>query len=186
MVIHTLDRYHLMIVCKYLRTVEDYLNIIFINSKYKEIPAMFHYNPISINKQSKKLFINIESQFIYSRYDDLINGMNNYIVWYGCGLKTVKYYKIYYSLRPIFKRLYLNYTQMKDFHKEQGDIIYYGFSEHIKSINVIDVSNFYGLSRECFKFNNITSVILGHHIREIPPFCFDRCGLKQLDLFLYN
>ncbi|EMS17764.1 leucine rich repeat protein, bspa family protein [Entamoeba histolytica HM-3:IMSS] len=182
MVIHKLDRYHLMVVCKYLQTVEDYLNIILINSKFKEIPAMFHYNPISINKQSKKLFVNIESQFLYSRYDELINGMSKYIVWYGCGLKTVKYYQIYYSLRPIFKRLYLNYTQMKDFHKEEGDVIYFGFSTYVKPIDVVDVSNFYGLSSECFKFNTVNSVILGHHIRELPPFCFDRCGIKQLDL----
>lgn len=71
-----LNTYDMMIVGKYFESESDYLNMSMINSKFKDVNKMYHYNPIPIN--SKKIFENIETQYLYSTKDNKLD-VENYI-----------------------------------------------------------------------------------------------------------
>ncbi|KAL7720451.1 hypothetical protein QTN25_002219 [Entamoeba marina] len=59
---------------------QDYINIICVNSKFKETTEKLRFNPIPIN--SLKLFPKIQTQYLYDESDIKIDGIDNYEVWY--------------------------------------------------------------------------------------------------------
>ena len=52
----------MMIIGKYFKTNNDYINVMKVNKKYHNLVKMYHFNPIS----DCNLFINIETQHFYS------------------------------------------------------------------------------------------------------------------------
>ena len=77
-----LDRYSMMIVMKYFTSIEDYYKIIQVCKKFEEIPDMFHYNPIPYTEQVGNLFPNIETQYLYSYFDEKIEDLERFTVMY--------------------------------------------------------------------------------------------------------
>ncbi|KAL7712297.1 Leucine rich repeat containing protein BspA family protein [Entamoeba marina] len=75
-----LDSYSLLITSKYFKTPQDYINIICVNSKFKETTEKLRFNPIPI--ESLKLFPKIQTQYLYSENDVKIDGIDNYEIWY--------------------------------------------------------------------------------------------------------
>ena len=55
----------MMIIGKYFKSKKDYVNVMCINSKFHELVAMYHFNPIG----ECSLFENMETQFFYSKQD---------------------------------------------------------------------------------------------------------------------
>ncbi|KAL7717251.1 Leucine rich repeat containing protein BspA family protein [Entamoeba marina] len=76
-----LDLYSMLVVSKYFETPQDYINIVCVNSKFKETTKKLRFNPISIT--SLKLFPKIQTQYLYGENDVKIEGINNYEIWYG-------------------------------------------------------------------------------------------------------
>ena len=57
----------MMIIGKYFRTNADYINVMKVNEKYKDLTSMYHFNPIS----DTSLFVNMETQHFYCRFDSM-------------------------------------------------------------------------------------------------------------------
>ncbi|KAL7717901.1 hypothetical protein QTN25_004604 [Entamoeba marina] len=75
-----IDSYSMLIISKYFNSKEDYINVICVNSKFKETTEKLRYNPIPT--KSLKLFPNIQTQYLYNEDDIKINGIDLYKVLY--------------------------------------------------------------------------------------------------------
>ena len=69
----------MMIICKYMESPKDYINVVRLNKKFKELIEMYLFNPIS----DWKMFRNMQTQHFYKKSDfDHVNpGMYRYIYW---------------------------------------------------------------------------------------------------------
>lgn len=73
-----LDGYNAMIVAKYFKKFEDMANLVMVNTKYKDIAAKFHYNPVEINSRKKLgAFPVLETCYISKFKDDFISTFPN-------------------------------------------------------------------------------------------------------------
>ena len=79
-----LDIYSMMIVMKYFQSKEDYINGILVCKKYEEILEMFRYNPIEYKrKENGKLFPRIQTQYLYSSFDERKEGIERFVYMYN-------------------------------------------------------------------------------------------------------
>ncbi|KAL7711509.1 hypothetical protein QTN25_010817 [Entamoeba marina] len=173
-----LDIYSMMISSKYFVTRDDYINMICVNSKFKEILDMFHYNPII--DLNKTLFKNIETQHIYENEKKILS-VNNYVIWkkkyYNCNLKkrelTRQYKNVYYD--------YDLYTQMSCIIPMECKTLDY--FRYVDITSLIIPNNITRLMPYCFDYDELESIKLSTSIRNIPEYCFDGCSsLKEIDL----
>ena len=76
---YKIDYAHAMIILKYFRTSNDYINFIKVNKKYKDILESFKFNPIG----NPELFPNIETQHFYNNNDFIyaLPQMYRYLYW---------------------------------------------------------------------------------------------------------
>ncbi|KAL7713802.1 Leucine rich repeat containing protein BspA family protein [Entamoeba marina] len=76
------DSYSALICSKYFRTGDDFVNLICVNSKFKETTEKLRFNPIPI--KSLKLFPKIQTQYLYSKDDTKITSkqIEMYEIWY--------------------------------------------------------------------------------------------------------
>ncbi|KAL7718979.1 F-box domain-containing protein [Entamoeba marina] len=143
-----LDSYSLLIVSKYFETTQDYINVISVNSKFKETTEKLRFNPISIT--SLKLFPKIQTQYLYNEDDIKIEGIDNYEIWY-----EVDYaYSLIFSEERI-KTHHIKYTQ--------SDMNYYGKITP-KKVTVLACSckKYYKPVGTITVGNNITSIRTGY------------------------
>ena len=63
---NTIDRYSMMIICKYFNRDRDFVNVMKVNTTYKDIVDMYHYNPTN----RVDLFENAETVYMYKHYFD--------------------------------------------------------------------------------------------------------------------
>ena len=70
----------MLIIGKYFRSNNDYINIMKIVRKYRDLVQMYHFNPIS----DYSLFVNMETQCFYEPSDKakMQRGMSKYVHWY--------------------------------------------------------------------------------------------------------
>ncbi|ELP92392.1 leucine rich repeat containing protein BspA family protein, partial [Entamoeba invadens IP1] len=66
----TIGSYHVMIVSKYFKTVEDFINLEFVCKKFNDNMEKFHYNPIPLTFKTLKYFPNIETLHLWNKDDD--------------------------------------------------------------------------------------------------------------------
>ncbi|KAL7714653.1 hypothetical protein QTN25_007821 [Entamoeba marina] len=76
-----LDSYSLLIVSKFLKKEQDYINVICVCKKFKKTTKKLRFNPIPI--KSLKLFPNIQTQYLFKESDTKIEGIDNYKVLYA-------------------------------------------------------------------------------------------------------
>ncbi|KAL7714313.1 Leucine rich repeat containing protein BspA family protein [Entamoeba marina] len=78
-----IDSYSALICAKYFKTEQDFINLICVNSKFKETTEKLRFNPIPIN--SSKLFPNIQTQYLYSKKDKTLKRKQiiKYEIWYN-------------------------------------------------------------------------------------------------------
>ncbi|KAL7718469.1 Leucine rich repeat containing protein BspA family protein [Entamoeba marina] len=84
-----LDSYSMLIVSKYLKTKNDFINLICVCKKFKETTEKLRFNPISI--KSLKLFPNIQTQYLYNEDDIKIEGIDNYEISYRVNYDQLDY-----------------------------------------------------------------------------------------------
>ncbi|KAL7722606.1 hypothetical protein QTN25_000224 [Entamoeba marina] len=80
-----LDSYSILICSKYFIGPKDFINLICVNSKFKETTEKLRFNPIPIT--SLKLFPKIQTQYLYQENNTKINGIENYEIWYDVTYK---------------------------------------------------------------------------------------------------
>ena len=62
---------------KYLESSNDYINLMKVNKKYKNLTRIYRYNPI----EDTRLFKNMETQHIYTKNDTIVKDRFLYINW---------------------------------------------------------------------------------------------------------
>ncbi|KAL7712156.1 hypothetical protein QTN25_010227 [Entamoeba marina] len=154
-----LDSYSMLIVSKYLLSIQDFINIICVNSKFKETTEKLRYNPIPIT--SLKLFPKIQTQYLYGENDEKIQGIDNYELWY--------------------KVTYNQYLKLKENSIKCHHVIY-------KKENILQHGNKIpdcvdSLDKMTFSYNKIEFVQISNRITSVGDYCFDSCrGLKTIEL----
>ena len=68
----------MLIVGKYFEKNKDYVNVMRVCKKYRDLVKMYHLNPI----QDCELFEKMETQCLYGPGDKKTQGMHQYIYWY--------------------------------------------------------------------------------------------------------
>ncbi|KAL7720413.1 Leucine rich repeat protein bspa family [Entamoeba marina] len=155
-----LDSYSLLITSKYFETAKDYVNIICVNSKFKETTEKLRYNPIPI--KSKKLFPKIQTQYMYSEKDKKIKGIDNYLI---CHKVTYDHYLKYKRDNIIFQ--HVAYTKQNK--TKYGDRIPDG-------VNVLDNYCFGSMGSFSENENGIRDVTILPSIKSLGIGCFSDCA----------
>ena len=79
MKLSNLDNYCIFIASRFFKSLQDHQNLTKVSKKYKLNMEKFHYNPISVDGNSVKLFPNIESFHIYKEgLNDMLIGIEKY------------------------------------------------------------------------------------------------------------
>ncbi|KAL7718591.1 Leucine rich repeat protein bspa family [Entamoeba marina] len=122
------DSYSMLICSKYLQSPNDFINLICVNSKFKETTEKLRFNPIPI--KSLKLFPKIQTQYLYSKDDTKIERIDNYEIWYDVGY--AEYTKLYE------KNIKFHIVQYSRKHEIQNNgIIPFGVTEICESLSTI-------------------------------------------------
>ncbi|EDR26962.1 hypothetical protein EDI_194810 [Entamoeba dispar SAW760] len=206
-----IDNYSMMIVGKYFKTKNDYINLIMTNSRFKRFNEMYLFNPISIS--SLNLFPSIKTLFLFNQNDVneyLMKQVKNIVISFKISYSQYLYYKRFYSSIS-FKNI--SYTEedcfkfgktLKDScHSLENDSLEYYNSQiisfgstlrnigsnslskcpYLKELNL--PSTILTLNTHCFSCNyQLTSVTISALIKELPSYCFFKCTSLQ-QLFFY-
>ena len=90
----------MMIIGKYFKKDRDYVNMMKVAKRYRDLVSMYHFNPIS----ECELFENMETQYMYNENDIRKEGMHQYVYLYQVDYEVFKKRKE----NEIFKRVELN------------------------------------------------------------------------------
>ncbi|KAL7712295.1 hypothetical protein QTN25_010076 [Entamoeba marina] len=151
-----IDSYSMLICSKYFETSQDFINLICVNSKFKETTEKLRFNPIPI--KSLKLFPKIQTQYLYDEDDKKIERINNYEIWY----------KIDYD----------QYLKFKDNNTKYHYIVYTNANRLTYGNNLPD--NVTELGNQCFIYcKSITSIDLPLTITKLNNECFWNCSSLQ-------
>ncbi|KAL7717868.1 Leucine rich repeat containing protein BspA family protein [Entamoeba marina] len=145
-----LDSYSILICSKYLHGVEDYINLICVNSKFKETTEKLRFNPIPI--KSLKLFPKMQTQYLYSPNDTQLNQISFFEKWY-----IVDYIEHLQS----FKNTICHHV------KYRNEQMNYKSNYVLNNVNILDDN--------CFEQNDITTIIIPNSVTSIGNGCFSGC-----------
>ncbi|KAL7718461.1 hypothetical protein QTN25_004381 [Entamoeba marina] len=185
-----LDSYSILIASKYFNEQQDYINLICVNSKFKETTEKLRFNPIPIT--SLKLFPKIQTQYLYNKNYKIIEGIDNYEIWF----------KVNYSEYLMFKENhikchYVVYTNLnnneygKEIPKEVtvlGEKCYGAFNldedDAVRITNINIPFSIHCLNYKCFYYcTSLTTISLVSTLTSISDKCFYRCeSLKSIIL----
>ncbi|EDR30057.1 hypothetical protein, conserved [Entamoeba dispar SAW760] len=147
----------IMIVSMYFNDIKDFINLEIGVKRFQGNIERFHFNPIPLNKYSRKLFTNIETFHIYNYSDEEFNDgrIFKYVIWY----------KVDYS----------RYLQ----EKKQGNIcknIEYTEYDREKYGTTIPLE-VKSLGIECFReCYSLTTINIPSSITKIGHWCFKECS----------
>ncbi|KAL7717535.1 hypothetical protein QTN25_004938 [Entamoeba marina] len=170
-----LDSYSLLIVSKYFETSQDFINVICVNSKFKETTEKLRYNPISIT--SKKLFPKIQTQYLYNRKDKIFNDIQHHEIWY-----TITYHKYLKFKNNNIKCHHIKYRQQD--RCQYGDDVLniatilgvgcFFYDDHLKTITL--PNNITSIGNNCFSYClNLSNIVLPNYLKVLPSYCFQYC-----------
>ncbi|EDR26608.1 hypothetical protein EDI_212630 [Entamoeba dispar SAW760] len=145
----------IMITSMYFNNIKDFINLEIGIKRFQGNMERFHFNPISLNKYSRKLFPNIETFHIYNEEDEEFDDgrITKEIIWYD--ISYSKYLK----------------------KKEAGNIcknIEYTYQDREEYGNTIP-PEVKSLGNECFSKCSITSIDIPSTINKIGDECFYEC-----------
>ena len=186
----------MLIIGKYFEENEDYVNVMRVSKKYRDLVSMYHFNPI----EDCSLFENMESQYFYSKpkdkswlttimgyfgYGGKKSGMHQYVYWYPVDYEMFKNKKE----NEIFKIVELNRKETD--HKreyplpiENGNCV---VPEGVTSIgnccfiecrsltNIQLPSSLISIGYHAFSNTNITTITIPEGVTSIGKYCFLWC-----------
>ncbi|KAL7720039.1 Leucine rich repeat containing protein BspA family protein [Entamoeba marina] len=178
----TLNKCHMLQISKNFTYKQDFVNMVCINTKFKDILDAFYFNPIPVT--NKVLFRNMKEQWLYSTEDYIIDGVEKYVVLY-----SVSYEEKQRNHKPNYRFKRIIYSEEdRDIYKEHipkecnmlGD---YCFEESTIETIIIPL-NILSLGDGCFYgCSEIKQITLPHSIRSLPDYCFNLCtALTQINL----
>ena len=66
-----LDNYCLFLVSKYFETIDYHINLIQTNQRLRLNMEKFHFNPVTLTKDIRNFFPNLQTLYVYSKEDEL-------------------------------------------------------------------------------------------------------------------
>ncbi|KAL7717092.1 Leucine rich repeat containing protein BspA family protein [Entamoeba marina] len=186
-----LDSYSALIISKYLENFEDFINLICVNSKFKETTEKLRFNPIPITLL--KLFPKIQTQYLYDEDDIKIVGIDNYEIWYCVDYdkylkykeNNTKYHYVIYSHKNREKygdEIPINATILGE--SCFGSTYYYGGDDASKIKHLSIPHTIKALYCKCFSYcTSLQSIYLPSTIIHIGFWCFNECkSLMSIEL----
>ncbi|KAL7711469.1 Leucine rich repeat protein bspa family [Entamoeba marina] len=176
-----LDSYSILICSKYLKSPQDFINLMCVNSKFKETTKKLRFNPIQIT--SLKLFPNIQTQYLYERDDIMIKGIDNYEILYYVDydqyLKykqdNIKCHHIIYTNREKYDNKIPDGVTILSQHCFGRTSIWRNDASDIKEITI--PSTIKSLSNMCFwDCTSLQSVKLPSTLISLGDSCFSNCS----------
>ncbi|ELP90343.1 hypothetical protein EIN_191330 [Entamoeba invadens IP1] len=194
-----LSGYHIMIVSKYLKTINDFINLELVCKKFRGNMEKFHFNPITLNSKTLEYFPNIETLHLWNKKDEnfgngfMINRRENedcenksflkkkffrIIVWFNVDFETVDRNK---SRNIEFKNVTYTQNDRKKFGnnippivRSIGDCCFYecgslGSVNIPSSVTSIGIYCFYGCS-------SLSSITIPSNVTSIGSQCFSFCS----------
>ena len=153
----------MMIIGKYFERNNDYINMMKVAKRYRDLVLMYHFNPIS----ECELFENMESQYMYNENDIRKEGMHQYVYLYQVDYEVFKNRKE----NEIFKRVELN---------SKGYRWGIKYLLPIENGNCIIPEGVTSIGNECFDgCRSLTSVELPSSLR-----CIDYCAFKDTNIVI--
>ncbi|EDR29445.1 hypothetical protein, conserved [Entamoeba dispar SAW760] len=154
----------IMIVSKYFNKINDFINLEIGIKRFQGNIERFHFNPIPLNKYSRKLFPNIETFHIYNKKDKVFNDGKIFkkIIWYEVDystyLKEKEKWDVYKNIR---------YTQLD--RMKYGEVI----PQEVTSIGY-----------QCFDWCiALTRIDIPSRTKELSGNCFNGCkSLKSITI----
>lgn len=173
----------MMIIGKYLESNKDFINVMKLNKKFKQLVEMYYMNPIS----DISLFPNIQTQHFYKE-EDVKNKKNNlfqYIYWYDIDYD----YLSCKEFNEIFKKGFiLKNKSIKTLKNEiENGILkipdrvvnisekYFDFCKEFTTLilpNSLKIINYCG-----FSHSNIKEVIIPENVEYLGNYCFFNCNM---------
>ncbi|EDR30298.1 hypothetical protein, conserved [Entamoeba dispar SAW760] len=154
----------IMITSMYFNDINDFINLEIGVKRFQGNIERFHFNPIPLNKYSRKLFTNIETFHIYNYNDEIFKDgrIFKYVIWY-----------------------LVNYSEYLQ-EKEQGNIcknIEYTKEDRNKYGNTIP-SEVKSLGYKCFyNCDSLTTINIPSSITKLDDCCFYECSsLKSINI----
>ncbi|ELP91753.1 hypothetical protein EIN_522300 [Entamoeba invadens IP1] len=176
----TLDSYHIMIVSKYFKTIEDYINLELVCKKCICNMEKFHFNPIPLSYKTIKYFPNIETLHLWHMYDE--NFGNEFLVDHQndkCHQNIIKcnnvvVTKSFYQIVVWFHVYYPTVDQYKNLNFKFKNVIYTQ-NDRIKFGNTIPLC-VTQIGLYCFnECQNLSSIILPSNVTSLGFGCFSCC-----------
>ncbi|KAL7714416.1 Leucine rich repeat protein bspa family [Entamoeba marina] len=153
--IKQLDSYSMLLCSKFLKILNDFINIICVCKKFQETTEKLRFNPISI--KSLKLFPKIQTQHLYNEDDIKINGIDKYEIWYKVN------YDDYLKCKENIKCHNVIYTR-EDRNRYENEIP-----------NEVTI-----ISSDCFTYcSSLRSINLPSTLKSLGERCFMNCQLSQ-------
>ncbi|KAL7720409.1 Leucine rich repeat protein bspa family [Entamoeba marina] len=185
-----LDSYSILICSKYFESEQDFINIICVNSKFKETTKKLRFNPIPI--KSLKLFPKIQTQYLYHEKDVKLQEIDNYEIWYKIDYDHYLEYRenninCYYIVYTRKNRL----KHGDEIPKEVnilGDTCFSSsdnFSNDSSDIKELTIfSKLISIGDGCFRYcESLLSIILPVTLTSLGNNCFYNCKyLKSINL----
>ena len=187
----------MLVIGKYFEENEDYVNVMRVSKKYRDLVSMYHFNPI----EDCSLFENMESQYFYSKPKDKSwlttimgyfghggkkSGMHQYVYWYPVDYEVFKNKKE----NEIFKIVELNRKET-DHKREYPLLIENGkcvvpegvtsigrhcFNECSSLTNIQLPSSLINIGNGAFSESNITTITIPDGVTSIGNDCFYECS----------
>ncbi|KAL7717094.1 Leucine rich repeat protein bspa family [Entamoeba marina] len=180
----------MLIISKYLKSIQDFINVMCVCKKFKETTEKLKFNPIPIT--SLKLFPKIQTQYLYDEGDKKIKGVDNYEIWFSLAYENylkikgnnIKCHYVIYNKQNRMKygdSIPNNVTILGDYCFGRTDI-YKNNASNIEEINL--PSSIISLSIGCFSgCKSIKSINLSSRLTSIGKYCFWGCSsLSSINL----
>ena len=160
----------LLAIGKYFRSNQDFINVMRVNKKYRNLTEIYKYNPIS----DTSLFVNIKTQHLYTIEDreNMLKDMVCYVHWYKCnyddtGMDDYIYYV--QDDRNRIRKLYFNEKDvLKNVHIKDYNCI------PVRRVNVPNIVKVLGV--RCCKSNyNLEEISLSENTKILKNECFSNC-----------
>ncbi|ELP89529.1 hypothetical protein EIN_127170 [Entamoeba invadens IP1] len=152
-----IECFHILIVAKYLKTSNDFLNLEMVCKKYYNFTKNFHFNPISVSENNLVLFPNLETLHLYSPCDDFFPEKAFF--------QKIVHYKVIHSSLPNALPEHVTYSFVEY-------VVNGYYSKEIVSIPPLVTSISDGCFRGCFA---LSSVSLCSTVTRLGAACFYGC-----------
>ncbi|ELP85376.1 hypothetical protein EIN_086580 [Entamoeba invadens IP1] len=175
-----LDGYSIMIVGKYFETQDDFINVMAVSKKFRELCDRYHFNPISLTQKTLHLFVRLQTLYLYTKLDDFLQGVNNYVICYRVDYKEyldIKGKHLHKNLKFLHIEFSMYDDQLPfDSSNEVNQVGYYAFSWCVD--NRVELKkNIKMLSPRSFSDSGIKELLIHSNINFLPVSCFKNCCL---------